>query len=51
MLVLKVEDDGTWEEIYFGDFDRVKNIARYSKRDNKYMVHISKLRDMSNENK
>lgn len=44
MLVLKVDFDGTWEEIYFGDFAPVKEIASYSKRDNKFMVTLSKLK-------
>ena len=44
MLILKVGLDGTWEEVYFGPFDTVKNIARYSKRDNKHMAPISKIR-------
>ncbi len=47
MLVLKVALDGTWEEVYFGDFARVKAIARYSARDNKHMVPVAKVRALS----
>nr|WP_297366646.1 hypothetical protein [Acidocella sp.] len=47
MLVLKVGLDGTWEEVYFGNFSAVKAIARHSTRDNKYMVPVSKLRALA----
>lgn len=47
MLVLKVALDGTWEEIYFGDFARVKALARYSARDNKHMVPVAKLKSLA----
>ena len=44
LLVVKVETDGDWSEIYYGSFAAVKEISRYSARDNKRMVAISKLR-------
>lgn len=44
MLVIKVNDDGSWEEVYYGDFTDVKKLARYSARDNKHMIAVSKLR-------
>ncbi len=47
MLVLKVDLNGNWEEVYFGAFDRVKAIARYSSRDNKHMVPVTKLRALA----
>ncbi len=43
---MKVDDDGDREELYFGDFDKVKEVASYSARDNKYMVTLSKLRKL-----
>lgn len=43
LLVIGVNGDGTWQEIYFGPFSTVKGIARFSARDNKNMVAISKL--------
>ena len=46
MLVIHVQDDGEWEEIYFGGFQQVKEIARYSARDNKHMVAINKLKGL-----
>jgi len=44
MLVLKVHDDGGWDELYYGDFNAVKKQANYSSRDNKFMITLSKLR-------
>lgn len=44
MLVIKVTHNGGWDEVYFGDFNKVKAIARYSARDNKFMVAISALK-------
>lgn len=46
LLVLKVEADGAWNEVYFGPFADVKAISRYSARDNKHMVAITKLRSI-----
>jgi hypothetical protein len=47
MLVLKVQSDGTWEEVYYGDFGKVLRAASYSKRDNKHMVTIAKLKKLT----
>ena len=47
MLVLKVYDDGGWEELYFGDFEPVKQQSNYSARDNKNMITLSKLRKIT----
>ena len=44
MLVLKINLDGSWEEVYFGGFAQVKAIARYSARDNKHMVPFARLK-------
>jgi hypothetical protein len=46
MLVIKVSDDGSWEEVYYGSFKKVKELARYSARDNKNMIAISKLKSI-----
>lgn len=46
LLVIKVEIDGSWQEIYFGDFQIVKKNSRYSARDNKHMIAISKLKEL-----
>jgi len=46
MLVIKVHETGEWEEVYYGDFKKVKELSRYSARDNKHMIAISKLRSI-----
>jgi hypothetical protein len=46
LLVIGVQDDGSWEEIYFGPFAIVKEQARFSARDNKHMIAISKLKQL-----
>lgn len=43
MLVVGVKDDGSWEEIYYGPFQSVKDASRFSARDNKQMIAITKL--------
>jgi len=44
MLVIGIKSNGDWEELYFGDFKKVKEIASYGKRDNKYGLTVSKLK-------
>jgi len=44
LLVVRVEADEDWSEVYYGSFADVKAVARYSARDNKHMVAISKLK-------
>jgi hypothetical protein len=46
MLVLHVLNSGEWEEIYYGPFALVDAASRYSARDNKKMIAVSKLRAM-----
>jgi hypothetical protein len=46
LLVIGVKSDGSWEEIYYGDFAVVKQSSRYSARDNKNMIPVSKLRGL-----
>lgn len=43
LLVIKVEPNGQWNEVYYGPFARAKELARYSARDNKHMVAIRQL--------
>ena len=47
LLVLKVEANGQWNEIYYGSFARAKELARYSARDNKYMVAMRQLVELN----
>ncbi len=46
MLVIGVNKDGTWQEIYFGPFETVLRNSRRSERDNKQMIAVSKLRGL-----
>ena len=48
-MVLHVRSDGEWEELYYGPFAPVKAASRYSARDNKDMIAISKLRALKQE--
>jgi hypothetical protein len=43
LLVLKVETNGQWNEVYYGSFAKAKELARYSPRDNKHMVAVRHL--------
>jgi uncharacterized protein DUF6998 len=47
MLFLHVTIDGNCEEIYYGPFAPVKAASRYSARDNKQTISITKLRAMN----
>ena len=51
MLVIRGKDDGEWEEIYFGEFQAVREVSSYSQRDNKHTCTISKLRRLKCERK
>src|SRR4030042_3640788 len=46
LLAIHVNGDGTWEEIYYGDFNKVLKQTRRSERDNKNMIAITKLRQI-----
>lgn len=49
LLVLGIREDGSWDEIYFGPYALVKEQARFSARDNKHMVAISKLKNIASK--
>ncbi len=49
LLVLKIEKDAEWKELYYGPFRLVREKATYSKRDNKYMIPIARLQDMAKD--
>jgi len=44
LLVVKVDESGSWQELYYGDFAAVQTESRRSERDNKWMIAVSKLR-------
>ena len=43
LLVLKIQSDGLWEQLYFGPFEPVLAASRHSARDNKQTLSLSKL--------
>jgi hypothetical protein len=47
LFVLKVESNAEWRELYYGPFKPVKEKATYSKRDNKHMIPVAKLQDVT----
>ena len=49
MLVIKVDTEGEWEEVYYGSFAKVAELARYSARDNKHTLTISKLKRLAED--
>ncbi|HSV68577.1 MAG TPA: hypothetical protein VLI72_00585 [Methylibium sp.] len=46
LLVIGIQSDGSWEEIYFGPYGPVKAQARFSARDNKHMIAVSRLKGL-----
>ena len=46
MLVIHVHSGGEFEALYYGDFQTVKDSSRYSARDNKQSLSISKLKKL-----
>ena len=46
MLVIKIKPDGSWEELYYGDFNLIVKNSNYSKRDNKKTITITKLKNL-----
>jgi hypothetical protein len=49
LLVIHVAADGKFEEIYFGDFEKVLGLSSFSARDNKHVITISKLKKLNND--
>src|SRR5437879_6797736 len=46
LLVLKVESNADWRELYYGPFKPVREKAAYSKRDNKYVIPVTWLQSL-----
>jgi hypothetical protein len=49
LLVISIQDSGSFDEIYYGSFEKIKKIANYSTRDNKWMISVKKLKTMNSE--
>ena len=48
-LVIHVDVNGNYEEVYYGDFNIVQENSNFSKRDNKRTITISKLKKLASE--
>ena len=46
LLVLTVKEDGSWGEVYFGDFQKALSIANYSSRYNKHSISLAALKKL-----
>lgn len=47
LLVIHIAEDGTFEQVYWGDFAPVEAASKFSSRDNKQAISLSKLRALS----
>ena len=43
LLCLKIDLNGDWSEVYYGDFQLIRQASRHSARDNKSMIAVSAL--------
>ena len=51
LLVIHVDYDGNWEEVYYGDHKEVIKACTWSDRDSKHMIGITKLKKMQEAKK
>ena len=49
LLVLRVFDDATWEVIYYGSFNKAKELKNFSEYSNRYTINVNKLKKLYNE--
>ncbi len=49
LLVIGITDSGSFEEIYYGPFELIRDVANYSNRDSKWMISVSKLKAINNK--
>lgn len=49
LLVLRIFDNATWEVIYYGSFDKAKELKNYSKYSNRYTINTNKLKKLYEE--
>jgi len=47
LLVLKIESNAEWRELYYGPFKPIKEKATYSRHDNKYVIPVVRLEAFS----
>lgn len=46
LLVVHIDSNGEFEELYFGPFEKVSSQSSYSKRDNKHTITVKKLKSI-----
>lgn len=46
LLVVRVEADGSWEELFYGDFHAALSLASWSSRDSKHSISVKALRSL-----
>ena len=46
LLVVRVEADGSWEELFYGDFQAALSLASWSSRDSKHSISVKALRSL-----
>ena len=51
ILVIHVNDNGDWDQVYYSDYETVKKYSKYGKRDNSWKISIKKLRSLQEEEK
>ena len=44
--MVRVEADGSWEELFFGDFQAALSLASWSSRDSKHSISVKALRSL-----
>ena len=49
LLVLRVFDDATWEVIYYGSFNKAKELKNFSEYSNRYTINVNKLKKLYKE--
>ena len=49
ILIIHVDDNGDWNQVYYGDYETVKKYSKYGKRDNSWKISIKKLRSLQEE--
>ena len=46
VLVLRVDADGSWEELFYGDFQAALSLASWSSRVSKHSIRVKALRSL-----
>ena len=44
--MVRVEADGSWEELFYGEFQAALSLASWSSRDSKHSISVKALRSL-----